>query len=35
MYSEIPTDALQSVFEMLCYVFSAGAVLLSFLVTLR
>ena len=35
MYSGIPSDTLSSAFEMLCYVFSAGAALLSFLLTLK
>ena len=35
MYSTMPPDSLTCVFEMLCYLFSAGAALLSFLLTMR
>ncbi len=35
MYSTLPPDTLSSAFEMLCYLFSAGAALISFLLTMK
>lgn len=35
MYSAVPAESLSSAFELLCYFFSAGAAVLSFLVTQR
>lgn len=35
MYSTVPPDSLTSAFEMLCYLFSAGAALLSFLLSMK
>jgi hypothetical protein len=35
MYPTLPPDTMAAAFEMVCYVFTAGTALLSFLLTLR
>lgn len=35
MYSTLPAETLTAAFEMLCYVFSAGAALLGVLLTMK